>query len=197
MTISDEGIHHQTNAPRAECIRCRTVYPPHLVWWAFRTRRAALNASCPVYRKRVCRACEQTARDQRKQRNRWAVKAHGTIRRHATGLRIEKEELITIYGWDPQRLADDAEHQYASACNYCGKPYAGMGHGSGDITLDVQDRDRPPYYGQVQGRGVRRRRVILRLGDLGGQCCWGGLLFCGGVGGELRFAEDVEAEVAA
>ena len=116
------------------------------MWWAFRTRRAALNTSCPVYRKRVCRACEQTARDQRKQRNRWAVKAHGTIRRHATGLRIEKEELITIYGWDPQRLADDAEHQYASACNYCGKPYAGMGHGSGDITLDVQDRDRPPYY---------------------------------------------------
>ena len=27
---------------------------------------------------------------------------------------------------------------------------------------------RTVYRGQVQGRGVRRRRVILRLGDLGG-----------------------------
>ena len=26
--------------------------------------------------------------------------------------------------------------------------------------------------------------MILRLGDLGGQCCWGGSLFCWGVGGE-------------
>ncbi len=61
-------------------------------------------------------------------------------------------------------------------------------------TRAVSDR----YLGQVQGRGVRRRRVILRLGGLGGQCGWGGLLFCrGGVGGEPGFAEDVKAQVAA
>lgn len=32
--------------------------------------------------------------------------------------------------------------------------------------------------GQVQGRGVRRRRVILRGSGSGGQCRGGGLLFC-------------------
>jgi 3-hydroxyacyl-CoA dehydrogenase len=32
--------------------------------------------------------------------------------------------------------------------------------------------------GQVQGRGVRRRRVILRCSGSGGQCRGGGLLFC-------------------
>ncbi|MFP1155022.1 molybdopterin oxidoreductase family protein [Mycobacterium sherrisii] len=37
--------------------------------------------------------------------------------------------------------------------------------------------------GQVQGRGVRGRRVILRLDGLGGQCRWGGLLFCRSVVG--------------
>jgi hypothetical protein len=114
MTISDEGVHHQTNAPRAECIRCRTVYPRHLVEHVFRAHRAGQYASCPDYRKRVCRACEQTVRDQRKQRNRWAVKARDVIRRHATRFGIDRDELVTVFGWDPQRLAHDAEHQYTS-----------------------------------------------------------------------------------
>jgi len=35
--------------------------------------------------------------------------------------------------------------------------------------------------GQVQGRGVRVRRVILRRGGSGGQCRRGGLLFGRGV----------------
>ena len=35
--------------------------------------------------------------------------------------------------------------------------------------------------GQVHGRGVRRRRVILRCGGSGGQCCGGDLLFCRGL----------------
>ncbi|MEC4763370.1 hypothetical protein VT930_09660 [Mycobacterium sherrisii] len=39
------------------------------------------------------------------------------------------------------------------------------------------------HAGQVQGRGVRGRRVILRLDGLGGQCRWGGLLFCRSVVG--------------
>jgi len=50
--------------------------------------------------------------------------------------------------------------------------------------------------GQVQGRGVRGRCVILRLRGSGGQCRGAGLLFCRGVVGGSGFAEDVEAEVA-
>src|SRR5271167_454863 len=120
------------------CIRCGTVYHPHLVEFVFRAR--------PNHRMHVCRACERIRRDQRKQPDRWAVKASGVIRRHADRLGIDKDQLVTVYGWEPQRLAHDAEHQYASGCNYCGEPYAGMGRGLADITLDIQDRAHPPYY---------------------------------------------------
>ena len=51
--------------------------------------------------------------------------------------------------------------------------------------------------GQVQGRGVRRRRVILRVDGSGGQCRWGVLLFRCGVVVGAGFAQDVQAEVAA
>ena len=66
---------------------------------------------------------------------------------------------------------------------------------SGDQNLHVSSLGPVPSTsrlpsGQVQGRGVRRRRVILRLGGLGGQCRRCGLLFCrGGVVGS-GFAED-------
>ena len=147
MTLADEGADHQTGTPRADrvCIRCGTAYPAHLVEWAFRPR-AGQRASCPNYRKHVCRACEQTARDQRKQRDRWAKKAHDVIRSHAKRLGIDQSELVAVYGWDRQRLAHDAAHHYTHVCSYCPEPYAGMSQGFADITLDIQDRDRPPYY---------------------------------------------------
>jgi hypothetical protein len=154
MTISDEGVDYDPDAPPGnddsrhtrQCTRCGTVYPQHLVEWAFRTHLGGLFASSPGYRKRVCRACEQTARDQRKQRDRWAIKARDAIRRHAARLGIDKDKLVTVYGWDPQQLADDAEHQYGKNCSYCNKPYAAMGHGFADITIDIVDRTRPPFY---------------------------------------------------
>jgi hypothetical protein len=114
------------------CIRCRTVYPPHLVEWAFRVNQLG--------RKRLCCMCERVSRQN--QRNPYLVKAHSVIRRHADGLKIRREDLVTIYGWDPQILAQDAEHQYAGRCNYCRDPYIGLA----DITLDIQDRQRKPYY---------------------------------------------------
>lgn len=146
MTISDEDIHHQAGAAWVDCIRCGTVYRPHLVEWAFRAGGAGPHAPCTNYRKRICRACEQAARDQRKQRNPWAVKARDVIRRHAARLGVDRTSLIDVYGWEPQRLAHDAEHQYANGCSYCTEQYSGMGHGLSDITLDIQDRNRPPYY---------------------------------------------------
>ena len=127
------------------CIRCGTEYHPHLVNWVFRVGQRP-ELLCPDFRKRVCRACEQARRDRRKQRDRWTMKARDVIRRHAARLGVARDILITVYGWDPRRLAHDAEHQYSNGCNYCGEPYAAMGRGLGSITLDIQDRDRPPYY---------------------------------------------------
>jgi hypothetical protein len=130
------------------CVRCLTLFPPYLVEHAFRRGggHGARYASSAHRRNRVCRACEQTARDQRKIVNRWPTKARDTIRRHAVRLGIPKDELIGRFGWDAARLAHDAEFQYRNGCNYCTELYAGMGHGLADITLDVQDPEKPPYY---------------------------------------------------
>ena len=94
----------------------------------------------------VCRPCHQTRRDKLKLVNRWAAKARDTIRRHAIRLGVPKEELITRYGWDPHRLAHDAEFQYNNGCNYCGGQYQDMGHGLSDISLDIVDPSAAPYY---------------------------------------------------
>jgi hypothetical protein len=97
-------------------------------------------------RRAVCRACRQTNSDERKGRDRWSVKARDTIRRHAERFHIPKSELISRYGWDPRRLAHDAEFLYEGSCGYCDKAYKPMGHGLSDITLDVQDPQQQPYY---------------------------------------------------
>lgn len=129
------------------CNRCGTMYPARLVEGAFRFR--GLDASRPRSTGRgrsICRPCEQTARDTKKIVNRWATKARDVIRRHADRFGIDKTDLVQCYGWEPERLAHDAEYQYGNGCNYCGGKYRDMGHGLSDITLDVVDRDKPPYY---------------------------------------------------
>lgn len=130
------------------CVRCGTHYPAHLVHRAFRVRRVldAYSTQRGQLRTQVCRPCEQVAKDGCKGRNRWAAKARDTIRRHGLRLGIPRDELMGRYGWDPERLAHDAEFQYSNGCGYCGHPYGGMGHGYADITLDVVDRSKPPYY---------------------------------------------------
>lgn len=123
-----------------QCRRCGAWYAPHLV------RRAFQRGGRSMHLTSVCTPCRQTARDQRKLSNRWAVKARDVIRRHALRLSVSKQDLIEVYGWDPERLAHDAEYQYGNGCNYCGHQYLSMGHGLADITLDVMDRTAPPYY---------------------------------------------------
>jgi hypothetical protein len=39
------------------------------------------------------------------------------------------------------------EFQYGNGCSYCHGAYAKMGHGLQDITLDIVDRSKEPYYG--------------------------------------------------
>jgi hypothetical protein len=54
------------------------------------------------------------------------------------------------FGWEPDRMARDAEESYAGKCDFvdtCGRPYTGMGHGTQDIQLDVIDPTAEPFYG--------------------------------------------------
>lgn len=129
------------------CTRCETWYEPHLVEYAFRIRgHDASRPRSAGLARHICRPCEQTSRDVKKRDDRWAVKARDTISRHAKRLGVDKQDLIGRYGWEPKRLAHDAEFQYGNGCSYCGHQYAEMSHGYADITLDVVDRDKPPYY---------------------------------------------------
>lgn len=134
-----------------QCKQCGKVWPGRLVKRAFRIGGGngpnALNAlSALLRRNRICKPCEKTAADKRKQRDRCPKKADDTIRRHADRLNIDKNDLIHVYGWDPKLLAHDIEFQYRNGCSYCDEPYCEMGHGLSDITLDIQDPERPPYY---------------------------------------------------
>jgi len=54
--------------------------------------------------------------------------------------------LTDDYGWVFDRMLHEAQHVYANGCQYCGEPFAAMGHGLTDLTLDIFDPVLPPYY---------------------------------------------------
>lgn len=110
----------------------------------FRSR--GLYASSPL--RAICIGCEQTKRDAKKSDDggRWIVKIRDTIRRHAARLKLSVETLEQQYGWNFDRMLHEAKHAYANGCQYCGEPFREMGHGLADLTLDIMDPTRPPYY---------------------------------------------------
>jgi hypothetical protein len=137
------------------CTKCSVWYETSLIERAFRTQRGRRDAS--RLRKAICVPCEQEARDKRKRVDRFPAKARDVTRRHALRLSVPKpgawhepeltkEDLVRRFGWDAATLAHDAEFQYGNGCSYCRDPYRDMGHGLADMTLDIQDRSRPPYY---------------------------------------------------
>ena len=144
------------------CTRCGTFYTAEDVasGQAFRPDRMRQDASCRT--KLICRPCEESNSDGRKAAYRCASKVHSTTRGHADKLTkprlgahcqawfdpsLTKEILIGRYGWAAGQMAHDAEFQYNNGCSYCHHPYADMGHGVADITLDIFDPRLPPDYG--------------------------------------------------
>jgi len=95
-----------------------------------------------------CIGCEQTARDNNKAspEGRWREKIVGTIRRHARRLGHSVEILQDRYGWTVSNMLHDAQHAYKNGCPYCHRNFAAMGHGLNDVTLDIVDRDKAPFY---------------------------------------------------
>ena len=143
-----------------QCVRCGTSYSTEEVASGQAFSYSGARERCIL--RAVCRPCEEKASDDRKGADRWPAKAGATRRGHAVKLRklregphceawfdpdLTKEILTSRYGWTAGQMAHDAKFQYDNGCSYCHHPYAGMGHGPADITLDIFDPRLPPDYG--------------------------------------------------
>ncbi len=103
-------------------------------------RRARIHARA------VCIGCEVTSRNKPDESARWRRKACATISHHARKFGIPSPELQAKFGWDVGQMAHDAEHAHGNGCHYCSVPFSSMGNGMADISLDIIDRDRQPFY---------------------------------------------------
>jgi hypothetical protein len=133
----------------ARCARCKTLYDDEEERLFFRLREA--GAYTNPRRNLVCVACQITERTGQARDNRALTKAQTTLRFHAG--RAVKNGLITIpaefgrrYGWEPKRMAHDIEHIFENTCPYCEQPFAEMPHGLADVSVDIIDTSREPYY---------------------------------------------------
>jgi hypothetical protein len=125
------------------CQTCGTTYPADVAEMFF---RRGWSSRIRDERRRVCIGCEQTLRDERKRLCRAKTKAHDTIANHANKYGMRKADFARKYGWDADRIAHDVEHAYENTCNYCWRPYAEMEHGLADVTIDIVDPQKEPYY---------------------------------------------------
>lgn len=136
------------------CKRCGTTYYGDEVQACFRSSTKSDKYTCL---KTSCQPCELTVRTQAKEVSRFLIKARGTIKHHATKWAKADDpaqrwvasvaELIDRFLWDDIRIAHDMEHAWQNGCADCGMQFQDMPGGLHDLTLDIIDRDKPPYYG--------------------------------------------------
>lgn len=93
-----------------------------------------------------CVKCEQTERDDQKRRDRLPAKARSTRARHARSLGCTVDELRHA-GWEDGPMVEAMRRAFAHVCDYCGDAYANMGNGYADVTIDIVDRDKAPFWG--------------------------------------------------
>jgi len=95
-----------------------------------------------------CKGCESTGRDEKKGEsleNRARQKVGDTIRRHAKRYNMKVKDFTETFGWDRKIMLDRLLQEYEGNCCSCNKPYAGMGHGLFDISLDIIDPREKPF----------------------------------------------------
>jgi hypothetical protein len=115
---------------------------------AFFRRNPDARASAPARgdTRAICIGCELTERNDPTPEERARRKAHNTIVHHSDKRGMTPSDFAKRYGWDRERMVYDIMHGHANTCAYCWEKYERMGHGLSDITLDVIDREREPYY---------------------------------------------------
>ena len=128
------------------CIQCGGEWDLEI---AFRRDASKLRRSAGIlaeqYRAR-CIGCELTDRNDPTPDERARRKAKNTITHHAEKYEMKPIDFAKRYGWNVERMVYDVLHGLENTCCYCWDRYERMGHGLDDITLDVVDRDREPYY---------------------------------------------------
>ena len=129
--------------PMKRCKRCDIEYDEEVF---FRRKNDARRLHISSRTHDVCIRCEQTARDVEKSRDRWASKARDSIRRHAAKYEIDVGTFVDRFGWETEVVRHGFEHAYTNGCPYCHRPYAGMGHGLYDITIDICDPRSAPHF---------------------------------------------------
>jgi hypothetical protein len=102
-----------------------------------------------------------SARTEKKRESRAREKARRARRSHYEKYRREHREqgkhpwMVGItspqqfgdrMGWDIDQMAHDIEHAHANGCPYCRESFASMAHGLADVSFDVIDPEKPPYY---------------------------------------------------
>lgn len=95
----------------------------------------------------VCIGCEQTKRDQIKLKNRPKQKAVDALRRHAKRYGMRATEFGKKYGWNIKHMLHDLKHTAGNGCMDCRKSFESMGHGLQDVSIDITDRTKEPFYG--------------------------------------------------
>lgn len=128
------------------CPKCGTAYPREIAPLMFRRQTPNRVRRIRNTRRPQCIPCEQTRSDLRKRLRRSIRKAHSTIGHHAKRYGMTKRDFERKYGWRADRVAHDIEHAYENTCCYCQNPYKDMSHGLADVTIDVIDPAKEPFY---------------------------------------------------
>jgi hypothetical protein len=134
-----------------ECKECKQLLPEK--FFPIRTvGNSGLYTNQKIYRDKRCMGCRDKATDEKNARNRFVKKAYNTLYGHAqkaidAGFAKSLDEFRALYGWDVQQIAHDMAHAYKNGCPICHKSYKSMAHGYKDLTLDIIDPRKLPYYG--------------------------------------------------
>ena len=127
-----------------KCSKCGGEWPLQA---CFRQRnRPGEEPGAPSSYHPVCVMCEITDRNDPTPEERAKRKAQNSIERHAQKWKITPSEFAKRYGWEIARMSYDIMHGLDNTCPYCYERFADMGHGLSDITLDIVDPKREPYY---------------------------------------------------
>lgn len=134
------------------CKRCRKRLPATTDFY-----RKDKTLSGIAYLHAVCRMCEAARRHRE---DPWIGKAWRTIRLHREAYAKEYEKaserfshwdgnpltFAEAYGWHARLIANEMKAAFNGPCKGCGIDYKTMGHGPRDLTVDIIDPTREPFY---------------------------------------------------